>query len=977
MRSIDGVSARDERNVTRGMENIATAIAAPGERRVAIAVGTALVIIFAALLPFSARPLPEVLAFIPAVFSAAALAQILTAILFLVQWRITGLAQLALLAIAYGSAALTSIAWVLTYPGVFSERGLLGSGPRTTGWLYLLDQFVFGALIIAYALIDRFPRAISRGRMRLIGAAIFGLVLAGIAACIAFGHVLPPMSAGRSLTPLWTRICNPFLVGEYLVVLAVIASTGIRTVAHVWVFVVCAWQLIEIFSSGSITAERFALGWYVGRGEHLISASLLLYVFFVKINDLLVRLASRNRRLTERSQIDAVAIAEGEQRYRLLTNALPQLIWTTDPSGNIDYVNERWSQFSGSRLGEARDGGWLASIHPDDREAVRERWQRGLLTGEPVTMEYRMRENASGRYVWFLFNALPVRDARGTTARWIATSTDIDTAKRIEERESFLATVSDRLAASIDIATTLSTVKELTIGRLCDWCQIDLIDEDGRFVPAAVAAADAGQAELLATLVGHPVEPALQHALELIVAGGEPLVLADSRLFATALPNSRDRAVYGRVPASSAIIAPLSNGEAGIGTIAFVFTRERAISADDVGLARDFARRAALALEHARLYERERATADALQRAMLPAQLPLLDNVKFSASYSAASESQRVGGDFYDAFALPDGRVALTIGDVTGHGLEAAVIMGEIRQALRAAAFESAEPSAILDRASRLLVASGRTVFVTAIFGVLDTQTGRFAYATAGHPPPLLFDGRQVIRLASSGLPIGLREDDGVDFAVSMHAPCTLTLFTDGLIEFARDLDDGERRIEAAIRELTATETDHLAAAIMKRVLGPYEATDDIAILTASVDRFPAEVVGDEREWRFLSTDARVAALARREIGELVALRRPAERFTAEIVFGELIANAVRHAPGPVVARCRVAPDGTATIEVDDAGGGFAPAPRAADPFAETGRGLALLRALAGGVRVGTAPGGGASVSVELAARGAEPSIIA
>jgi PAS domain S-box-containing protein len=681
-----------------------------------------------------------------------------------------------------------------------------------------------------------------------------------------------------------------------------------------------------------------------------------------------VRLASRNRRLTERTQIDAVAIAEGEQRYRLLTNALPQLIWTSDPAGQVDYVNERWTRFSGIGLEGSRSGGWLEAVHPDDRAAVRDRWERALGGGEPLTMEYRVREHDSGRYHWFLLNALAVRDERGTITRWIATSTDIDGAKRIEERESFLATVSERLAASIDIATTLNTVKELTIGRMCDWCQIDLIDEDGRFVPAAVAAADAGQAELLTTLVGHPVEHGMQEALERIVLGGEAIVITDPRRFADVLPNPRDWAVYRRVPSASAIIAPLTNGESAIGTLSFVFAHDRTISADDVGFARDFARRAALALEHARLYERERATADALQRAMLPAQLPLLENVKFSASYSAASESQRVGGDFYDAFALPDGRVALTIGDVTGHGLEAAVIMGEIRQALRAAAFESAEPSAILDRASRLLVASGRTVFVTAIFGVLDTQTGRFSYATAGHPPPLLFDGRRVVRLPSSGLPIGLREDDGVDFVIALHAPCTLTLFTDGLIEFGRDLDDGERRIEMAIRELSRTETDHLAAAIMKRVLGDDEATDDIAILTATVDRFPAEISGEEREWRFLSTDARAASQVRREIGALIAERRPEERFAAEITFGELIANAVRHAPGPVVARCRIAPGGGATIELDDAGRGFAPAALVSDPLAETGRGLALLRALTGGVRVKAAQGGGASVSVSLPA---------
>ena len=903
---------------------------------------------------------------VPAVFSAAALAQVLTAILLFVQWRITGLAQLALLAIAFGTSALAGTAWLLTYPEVFAPRGLLGGAPHSSGWLFALEQFTFGAMVIAYTMLDRFPRTVSRERMRIVGGMVFGAVIAVIVVCLVLGDRLPPTSVGRSLTPVWTRVLVPFLIGEYIVVLATVAATGIRTVAHVWVFVVCMCVLLEIASSGSISAGRFSVGWYEGRVEHLVSASLLLYVFFVKINELLVRLASRNRRLTERTQVDAAAIAEGEQRYRLLTNALPQLIWTTDGRGELDYVNARWTQFTGLNLAQSQRAGWLGAVHPDDRAAVGTHWEQTLRAGQPLMFEYRVRERANGRYRWFLINALAIRDARGTISRWIATSTDVDAAKRIEERESFLALVGDRLAASIDIATTLNTVKAFAIPQLADWCQIDLIDEDGRFVPAAVASVNAAEAELLETLVGHPVEPNTQEALERIVSHGEPVVIAKPHQFADTLPNPRDRAVYRRVASHAAIVVPLWNGEVGIGTLSLVFASERQISVDDVGLARDFARRAALALEHARLYERERTTADALQRAMLPAQLPLLEHVRFSASYSAASESQRVGGDFYDAFELPDGRVALTIGDVTGHGLQAAVIMGEIRQALRAAAFERAEPSAILDRASRLLVASGRTLFVTAIFGVLDTRTGRFAYATAGHPPPLLFDGTRVIRLASSGLPIGLREDDGVDFSLTLHAPCTLTLFTDGLIEFARDLDEGERRIEAAIRELDGTETDHLAAAIMKRVLGSDEATDDIAILTATVVLFPNEIAGEEREWRFLSTDARAASLARREIGELVAQHRPAERFAAELAFGELIANAVRHAPGLVVARCRIAPGGTATIELDDTGSGFVPAPAVTDVYAETGRGLALLRRLADHVVVGSAPGGGASVRVQL-----------
>ncbi len=275
--------------------------------------------------------------------------------------------------------------------------------------------------------------------------------------------------------------------------------------------------------------------------------------------------------------------------------------------------------------------------------------------------------------------------------------------------------------------------------------------------------------------------------------------------------------------------------------------------------------------------------------------------------------------------------------------------MGEIRQALRAASFESADPSAILDRASRLLVASGRTVFVTAVFGVLDPITGRFAYATAGHPPPIVATGADLHALPSAGLPIGLRDDEGVDFALRLKAPCTLVLFTDGLMEFARDIGEGQRRIEAAIRALAGADVDHLAGALMNEVLGDDEPTDDIAILTMTIDRLAIDLPGDEHEWRFIAEDGRTGAMVRRAVGDLFAAWTQDEemRFPAELAFGELLANAVRHAPGAV--RVLAATDGErgGQLVVEDSGTGFTPPSREPDPLAERGRGLGLVRAVA------------------------------
>jgi serine phosphatase RsbU (regulator of sigma subunit)/anti-sigma regulatory factor (Ser/Thr protein kinase) len=429
------------------------------------------------------------------------------------------------------------------------------------------------------------------------------------------------------------------------------------------------------------------------------------------------------------------------------------------------------------------------------------------------------------------------------------------------------------------------------------------------------------------------------------------------------------RASAHGVRSANHVLVPLVSGDAPLGVLTLGHLEQAWPDAEDLAVARDFGRRAAQALDHARRYERERATADSFQRAMLPYMLPQLDNVTFSASYSAASETRRVGGDFYDAFMLPNGRVALTIGDVTGHGLEAAVIMGEIRQSLRASAsFEDAAPSSILDRASRLLIGSGRGVFVTAVFGVLDTRTGVFDYATAGHPSPVVFDGIRPIRLAGSGLPIGLRDDDGVDFTLTLPPACTIVLYTDGLIEFARDLDEGERRLDDAIAALNDDFAAGIADAIKLRVLGAEQATDDIAILTATIHSLPERAPEEFRRWRFWSSDHHTGVIIRHDVGRLVAAWTgdAGRRYDGELAFGEIFSNVVRHAPGAVEVELRATGRG-AELRVSDRGAGFRERPRVADDFAESGRGLELVRAVADDVEITHNVDGGTTVHAVFA----------
>ncbi|HYZ15985.1 MAG TPA: SpoIIE family protein phosphatase [Candidatus Acidoferrum sp.] len=936
----------------RAIENIATAPATAWDRRGGFVSIGVILALFAVSIPFARVWLGGGEAFLPTLEGIEILALVLTCILFYVQYRIERDLKLALLALAYGVAAFEQGLYLVTFPGLYVS-GNVGGGTQTAAWAFVAAQLGFAGFTFAEGVAARTGAQLSRNAIRRL-AVLTVVALIAVSLVLAFDQsVLPNATEGSQWTALWTNVVSPVSCGLLFIAALVVVGRW-RTVTEIWITVVLLARCISAIAGPQFAAGRFTVNWYAARAEELIASTVVLFVFLVKINDLMLRLAARSRSTAE-------ALAFGEARYGALANVVPQLIWTTNPNGEIEYVNDRWTAYTGYDALATREGGWRASIDPEQEAEIRDRWMQSLRTGEPFAGEFRIREGSSGRYRWFLVNAVPVRNRRAEIQTWIGTCTDIDAQKRLEDREAFLARAGERLGASLDVSATVQAIKALLLPRFADRTWIALLDDEGRYVISGVGSSDLADELATRRWIGSALQPALHDAVTSVIEVAEPLVLEKPDRFPD--PWLRD------VPPGAAMIVPLVSGDVPIGALALIRTTVRPYDADDVGLVRDFARRAALSLEHARLYERERTTADALQRAMLPAQLPQLPGIAFSASYSAASESQRVGGDFYDAFELSDGRVALTIGDVTGHGLEAAVIMGEIRQAIRAASFEAAEPSAILDRASRLLVASGRSVFVTAIFGVLDLVTGRFVYATAGHPPLLVYEQGAMRRLQASGLPIGLREDEGVDFAVRLRAPCTLVLYTDGLLEFARDISEGERRIENAIRTLANESIDHLANALMKAVLGDDDASDDIAILTVTIDRFTSPLPGDEREWQFSSNDGRTGALVRHEVGELVSTwtGREDTRFGSELAFGELVANAVRHAPGLVRVIVWTDGSGDATLVVEDSGRGFVPDVRRLDPFAESGRGLSLVDAVSDGLTIEPSGRGGARATVRFA----------
>ncbi|MET8869568.1 SpoIIE family protein phosphatase [Nonomuraea sp. NPDC004580] len=296
------------------------------------------------------------------------------------------------------------------------------------------------------------------------------------------------------------------------------------------------------------------------------------------------------------------------------------------------------------------------------------------------------------------------------------------------------------------------------------------------------------------------------------------------------------------------LIVPLKARGDVLGVTVFARTdNPRPFTRDDLMLAEELAARAALSLDNARRYTRERTTALALQRDLLPRGLSGGESVEVASRYLPSDVHDGVGGDWFDVIRLPDGRVALVVGDVTGHGINAAATMGRMRTAVRTLAYVGLRPHEVLTHLDRLIVrlsdeeddSPHDPTGATCLYAVYDPATRRCVMSTAGHPPPalLLPSGEVCFPRIPSGTPIGVGLGAFESLELELEPGTVLALYTDGLIETrSSDLDVGMRRLgDALIRATQArvTPLERLCESVISSVLGDTPAEDDIALLTA------------------------------------------------------------------------------------------------------------------------------------------------
>ncbi len=368
---------------------------------------------------------------------------------------------------------------------------------------------------------------------------------------------------------------------------------------------------------------------------------------------------------------------------------------------------------------------------------------------------------------------------------------------------------------------------------------------------------------------------------------------------------------------------PLVSGRRTVGVLELGWGEPVTLDDDDHRFLRTLASQGAQALDRARHFDSERSIAETLQRSVLPVTLPRVAGVQIAARYLPGTQGLDIGGDWFDAVELRDGRLGLVVGDVVGKGVHAAANMGQLRNALRAISVERLKPPSALARLDRLASDGLDSTFATVIYAVFDAAAGVLRHSSAGHPPPVVAfpDGRVELLEGGRGLPLGTGL--GAKYrqsVVEMPAGSILVLYTDGLVERRGDsIDDGIDALVAAMRE-----GPHDAEQMLEHVLGELvegaERADDIAILAArflpvAPRPLDLEVASRERSLHLVRDAIRTwlegTTLSRSDAEDLL------------LAAWEVCANAIEHAADPLgdVVRIRAdVTDSRVRIVVDDTG---------------------------------------------------------
>ncbi|MFI8189490.1 SpoIIE family protein phosphatase [Streptomyces sp. NPDC085946] len=641
------------------------------------------------------------------------------------------------------------------------------------------------------------------------------------------------------------------------------------------------------------------------------------------------------------------------------------------------WSNAALEEFGGGPA-QRRLGMRLADIQPGlDAAAIEAQMRHVLETGETVFgYEHVGRTRAAPlRETAHMMTFTRLEDDHGRPTGVYYTVVDITERHRARQRLALLDRAGAHIGRSLDIMRTAQELAEAAVPGLADFVAVDLLEtvlRGGELPPgplagtAPVALRRAGQRSSPETLPRSTVRigetaayPAEAPPVRCLVTGTSWLEERVDPLapeWATATPDGR-AATFLELGLHSVMIVPVRARGTTLGvTTFFRRRRQEPFDREDLSLAEDLVSRAAVCVDNARRYTRERDAALVLQRSLLPHRLPEQDAVEVAACYRPADELTGLGGDWYDLIPLSGARVALVVGEVPGHGIGAAAAMGRLRTAVRTLAALDLPPQEVLAHLDDLVarpsgedgpqagagVTCAQAVGSTCLYVVYDPVEGRCTMAAADHPAPAVVgpDGTVTFVELPQGPALGVGGPPFEAVELTLVEGSTLALHTDGLLASGRSgaVPPDRERLRRAL-EAAASPLDLRCRAVVD-ALAPDRPSDDVALLMAHTRRLGADRVA---AWDLPAEPAVVAEARRAAARQLERWELEELTCTTELVVSELVTNAVRYASGPV--RLRLIRGRTLVCEVFD---GSATAPHLRHPRTtdEGGRGLLLVSQL-------------------------------
>ncbi|CAN5794169.1 hypothetical protein BH18ACT6_BH18ACT6_02110 [soil metagenome] len=541
-----------------------------------------------------------------------------------------------------------------------------------------------------------------------------------------------------------------------------------------------------------------------------------------------------------------IALNASEQRLRLAIGAADMYTWEIDPALGSFQAGENAPRQMSIPLPGSLEEAWGA-VHPDDLDTLRTAFEEAIASTGEFQCEYRLKTPPGVSEVWAFSAGKAIPSVGLTPLRVVGITQNITTRKRAEEtlrqqqatesearrRAELLAEVSSELESVDGFNAKARRLVELLVPDLASFASVRMPDQ-------AADVASFGQGENLIQL-------------------------------------------------------PLTVGLNLTGTLTLGFDRDRVISSAELLLAREVAERSSLLLSNARFQEEEHRIARRLQRTLLPEGVVQRSEVAIAARYEAGSHGLEVGGDWYDSFSLPDGRIGLAVGDVVGTGLDAAAAMGRIRTALAALATQTDSPGRLLTQLDEFVSGPNGVDFATACYAILDPASGLLRYASAAHPPILLLSRTGESKWLEDGrsLPLGGGwEPERSESSLTLDPSSLLVFYSDGLIERrGESLNVGLDRLEQSVQSNFDAPVEELCELLVSE-LGR-SADDDTAVmcvrlLSAADRRFVRSFPARPEELSQLRMAVR-EWMQERSIGEQ-------QGFDLLLALGEACTNAIDHA---------------------------------------------------------------------------------